>query len=161
MPNDNLHELCKKTANWLRCHRLMWTPRTMYWIGVQILPREGAILSGKACPTTADDTLTWAVHKWLNRSRCHLGCGLRLAKGSMCFYTGAHWCHMANTTELSMCGIDAALCQINLTTCLVYRPHGQHCTCILQEERFAFSALTLLVGWHIRPHCSGVARILL
>jgi len=30
---------------------------------------------------------------------------------------GAHWCHLANTTEPSMCGSDAALCQITLTTC--------------------------------------------
>ena len=33
------------------------------------------------------------------------------------FIYGAHWCHMANTTEPSMCGSDAALCQITLTTC--------------------------------------------
>jgi len=30
---------------------------------------------------------------------------------------GAHWRHVANTTEPSMCGADAALCQITLTTC--------------------------------------------
>ena len=30
---------------------------------------------------------------------------------------GAHWCHLANTTEPSMCGGDATLCQITLTTC--------------------------------------------
>jgi len=30
---------------------------------------------------------------------------------------GAHWRQLANTTEPSMCGGDAALCQINLTTC--------------------------------------------
>jgi len=29
---------------------------------------------------------------------------------------GAHWCHLANTTETSMCGSDAALCQITLTS---------------------------------------------
>jgi len=32
-------------------------------------------------------------------------------------YMGAHWRHLKNTTELSMCGGDAALCQITLTTC--------------------------------------------
>jgi len=31
---------------------------------------------------------------------------------------GAHWRHLANTTEPSMCGGDSALCQITLTTCL-------------------------------------------
>ena len=29
----------------------------------------------------------------------------------------AHWRHLKNTTEPSMCGSDAALCQITLTTC--------------------------------------------
>ena len=32
-------------------------------------------------------------------------------------YMGSHWCHLANTTEQSMCGSDAALYQITLTTC--------------------------------------------
>jgi len=32
-------------------------------------------------------------------------------------YMGAHWRHLANTTEPSMCGGDAALYQITLTTC--------------------------------------------
>jgi len=31
---------------------------------------------------------------------------------------GAHSRHLANTTEWSVCGGDAALCQITLTTCL-------------------------------------------
>jgi len=30
---------------------------------------------------------------------------------------GAHWRHLANTIELSVCVSDAALCQITLTTC--------------------------------------------
>jgi len=32
-------------------------------------------------------------------------------------YMGAHWRHLANTTEPPMCGGDAAFCQITLTTC--------------------------------------------
>ena len=31
---------------------------------------------------------------------------------------GAHWRHLKNMTEPSMCGGDEALCQITLTTCL-------------------------------------------
>jgi len=31
---------------------------------------------------------------------------------------GVHWLHLANTTEPSMCGGNAALCKITLTTCL-------------------------------------------
>jgi len=36
---------------------------------------------------------------------------------ALCIW-GAHWRHLANTTEPSVCGGDAALCQISLTTCL-------------------------------------------
>jgi len=39
-------------------------------------PCEGAIFRGKACSSMPDYTLPWAVQKWLNRSRCRLGCGL-------------------------------------------------------------------------------------
>jgi len=31
----------------------------------------------------------------------------------------AHWCHLANMTEPSVCGGDAVLCQITLTTSYV------------------------------------------
>jgi len=41
----------------------------------------------------------------------------------LAFYIwGAHWCHLKNTTEPSMSGGDAALCQITLTTCLTKLP---------------------------------------
>jgi len=49
------------------------------------------------------------------QSRCRLGHAFGWAEGSMC-YTGAHWSHLAHTTEPSVCGGDAALCQITLTT---------------------------------------------
>jgi len=35
----------------------------------------------------------------------------------MCRHGRAHWRHLANTIEPSVCGGDAALCQITLTTC--------------------------------------------
>jgi len=39
----------------------------------------------------------------------------------LAFYIwGARQCHLANTTEPSMCGGDVALCQITLTTCYYY-----------------------------------------
>jgi len=41
----------------------------------------------------------------------------------------AHWRDLANTTELSMCGGDVALCQITLTTCYYYRQHCGSATC--------------------------------
>jgi len=35
-------------------------------------------------------------------------------------YAGAHWRHLANTIEPSMCDGDAVLCQITLTTCCIF-----------------------------------------
>jgi len=43
----------------------------------------------------------------------------------------SHWCHLANTTESSMCGCEVALCQITLTTWLsavATRGTGTHIT---------------------------------
>jgi len=38
----------------------------------------------------------------------------------LAFYIwGAHWRHLKNTTEPSLCGGDAALCQVTLTTCFI------------------------------------------
>jgi len=45
------------------------------------------------------------------KGRCH-------GKQFLAFYIrGAHWRHLGNTTEPSVCCGDAALCQITLTTC--------------------------------------------
>ena len=33
---------------------------------------------------------------------------------------GAHWRHLANTIESSVCGGDTSLCQITLTTCYLF-----------------------------------------
>jgi len=37
-----------------------------------------------------------------------------------CIRRGAHWRHLANTIEPSVCGGDMALCQITLTTCYLF-----------------------------------------
>ena len=45
---------------------------------------------------------------------------IAMATISLAFYVwDAHWCHLTNTTEPSVCGGDAALCQITLTPCLL------------------------------------------
>jgi len=36
-------------------------------------------------------------------------------------YMGVHWRQLANTTEPSMCGSDAACYRITLTTCYYYK----------------------------------------
>jgi len=75
----------KKRLNRSRCcfgWGLGWAQGTMYYMGVQIIPWEGAILTGR--PTVKyRDTLRWAVQKQLNQSWCRLGCGLGCAKGFM------------------------------------------------------------------------------
>jgi len=45
------------------------------------------------------------------KGRCHSNHFLAL------YIRGAHWRHLANMIQPSMCGGDAALCQITLTTC--------------------------------------------
>ena len=51
----------------------------------------------------------------------------------LAFYTwGAHWRHLKITTEPSMCGGDAALCQITLSTCYVYDQNAFCTGCKLQ-----------------------------
>ena len=77
-------------------------------------PCEGAILGERTCLDMPDILLS----AWLNRLRCHLGCGLGWAEGSMS-YMGDHCHNLTNTTEVSVCGSDAALCQITLTTCFI------------------------------------------
>jgi len=37
------------------------------------------------------DFLPWAVHKWINRSICHFGCGLAWAEGSTSSVVFARW----------------------------------------------------------------------
>jgi len=42
-------------------------------------------------------------------------------------YGSAHWLHLANTSEPSVCGGDAALCQITTTTCCYYFRFSADC----------------------------------
>jgi len=66
----------------------------------------------------------------------------------LAFYIwGAYWCHLANTTEPSMCGCDSALCQITLTTCYTYgqRPRtSQHNTSNSFYEHICLSVFSSL-----------------
>jgi len=51
-----------------------------------------------------------------------LAYGLGWAKESMC-WMGSYWRHLANTFEPSVCGGDAALCQITLLLSAELSPH--------------------------------------
>ena len=52
---------------------------------------------------------------------------------------GAHWRHLANTSESSVCGGDAALCEITLTTCFM-----QINFCILLLAYCDYSIISLI-----------------
>jgi len=60
-----------------------------------------------------------ALQKRLNRSRCRLGMDLGGPMKAL-LYWGAHWGHLANTIETSICSDDAAFCRITLSTCYYY-----------------------------------------
>ena len=127
--------------------------------GVPIPHEMGGQFLGKGSPTEKyRDFLPWAVRKRLNRSICRSGCGLGCAEGSTnsivfarwrqyalhCSPMWAHWRHLANTIEPSVCGGDAVLCQITLTTCychyLHYR-HRRHC-----QDHLCLNVVHYLVG---------------
>jgi len=45
----------------------------------------------------------------------------RVRQGTIVVVVGAHWRILANAIVSSVCGYDAAFCQITLTTCLAAR----------------------------------------
>jgi len=72
------------------------------------------------------DFLPWTAQKCLNRSICRLRCGLGWTEGSIirqlaptCPHGRAHWRHLANTIEPSVCGGDAMRSYVKLLWPLV------------------------------------------
>ena len=53
------------------------------------------------------------------KTRCLFGCDSD-GPNETCIRWDAHWRHLGDTTESSVRGFDAALCQITLTTCFTY-----------------------------------------
>jgi len=49
------------------------------------------LLGDRTCLGMPDDTLPWAVQKWLNRLICRLGCGLGWAKGRTSSIVFTRW----------------------------------------------------------------------
>ena len=58
---------------------------------IPIAPQEGAILGERVPILKYWHFLPWAVQKLLNRSICHLGCGLGCAEGSTSSIIFARW----------------------------------------------------------------------
>jgi len=83
-----------------------------FWLRAWMSPRnhvrwgpdpawERVIIRGKKGRPVAkySDILPWAVQKWLNRSICHLGCGLGWAKGSTSLIVFARWHQLAQASK--------------------------------------------------------------
>jgi len=109
---------CKKWMYWLRCIWVMdlggpcmgsRSPR-QFWRGEGAFCCEVTALSTVSCAKTDEPIKMW-LGMWTR-------VGLREHVLDVC----AHWCHLTNMTEASMCGGDAALCQITLTTCCCLIP---------------------------------------
>jgi len=108
------------------CAKNGWTDRDAVWIldssrlrepGTRWGSRsqcEGVIFTRKVHAGHFLHSSAVSYAKWLNRLRCRLGCGLGWAERNTS--RGAHWRNLANTIESSVCGSNAALCQITLTT---------------------------------------------
>ena len=80
---------------------------------VQIPPWEGATLRGRAAYCIRTLCRELCKNGWTDRKAVwDWDSG---GPKEACLRWGAHWRHLANTTKLTMCGGDAACCQITLT----------------------------------------------
>jgi len=71
-----------------------------------------------SCAKTADAIdLPFSLWTWLGQRKHKFNRVCQVAP--MYPHVMAHWRHLANTIELSVCGGDAALCQLALTTCCI------------------------------------------
>jgi len=61
----------------------------------------------------------------------------------MCPHGMAHWRHVVNTIEPSVCGDDAVLRQITLTTCCIKQPCDVHPTLIVTVRALLQSRSTV------------------
>jgi len=71
----------------------------------------------------------------------------------MCPHGRAHWHHLANTTESTICGGDMVLCQITLTTCYL-----MICKSSFLVKRWKIS---IKVGWDLIEFSSKMKCTLL
>jgi len=96
-------------------------------MAVQIPSWEGAILgergthckvSAVSCAKTAEPIdLPFGLWTRVGQKKQKFNRIRQVA--AMCRHAKTHWCHLANTTEPSVCGGDVVLWQIILTNCLL------------------------------------------
>ena len=105
-----------------------WAPATVYQVsthGRQLLDDRGTsetyltlvscMLVIVSCAEVAQPIdLPFGLRIWVGQRKHEFNCIRQVAP--ICLHGRAHWRHLANTIEQSVCGGDAALCQITLTT---------------------------------------------
>jgi len=106
----------------------LWTlvgPRKHVLDGAQIPPCNRAIIRRKDMPQHARRHSAMRCLKMAELIDLSFGlCTQVCVVVPMCPHWRAHWRHPANTIEPPVCGSDAALCQITLTTCLYWSECG-------------------------------------
>ena len=118
----------QKRLNRTRCRLGLgfgWAHGTMYQMGLEVAPCEGAIFraNGTSAGMT-DDTLQWAEQKWLNRSRCSFWLWTRMGPRKHVFggmHTGTTWRMLLNRPCAAAMW---SFCKITLTIKAVIRRRG-------------------------------------
>jgi len=108
----------EKLLNWLICRLGCWvggTRGTITW-GQDPLMGRGNYSKRKEHTPTCPTTLCHELCKMAEPIEMPFGLRTWVGRRKHVLH-GAHWCHLANTTETSVCSGNAALCQITLTTC--------------------------------------------
>jgi len=104
-------------------------PRKLYYIGPRS-PWKGAIIRGNNMPgharrhsamscTKMAELIDLQFGLWTLVSRRKHNSNRVRQVAPMCPDGMTHWLHLANMSEPSICGGDAAVCQITLTTCFL------------------------------------------
>jgi len=115
-----LSVLLQKRLNRSRRHLgrgLGWGKETCIRRGVQIPTHEGAILRGSGRPRTCSDM---SGGRYIQSDSAGGSTGTVRMLSRVYAIGGAHWRNLANAIETPVCGGDATLCQITLTTCLIF-----------------------------------------
>jgi len=104
---------------------LGWAKRSTSWTVFARWRQCSRRHSAVSCAKTAEPIhLPFGLWTWVCPRKCKFNCIRQVAP--MCtrsiVFTRWHWSqhHLANTIEPSVCGGDAALCQVTLTTCYYY-----------------------------------------
>jgi len=98
----------------------MWTrvgPRNVVLDGVQISMRKDNFEGEGSAPCKVWGPSAVSCAKTAEPIEMPFGVWTRVGRRKHVLDGDAHWHHQSNAIEQSMCGGDAAFCQITLTTC--------------------------------------------